>query len=151
MSSTPLRARIGPAKSRLRVKHRAERVYTSRIKLPIYGSTLWFAMADTAKIAHDYLVKKGEFPKWGDGEEYEYFALCCNKANTFGIFFGLDDRGMGTLSHEVFHMTHRILEFTGCRFDHGDNENHEHAALLNGQIFDWAYDNHKEAIKSLAK
>lgn len=136
----------------MRVKYRTGRIYTSRIKLPIYSVNLYFGMADTAKIAHDHLVKQGIFGAY-DGE---FWALCSYNKAKFGIFFGLDDKSVGTLAHEVFHMTHRILEFTGCRFDSGGDaddgyQNHEHAALLHGTIFEWAEDNHKEAIKRLAK
>lgn len=49
------------------------------------------------------------------------------------------------MAHEVFHVTHRILEWIGSNFDH------EHAATLNGYLFDIVYSEYVKYINRKLK
>jgi hypothetical protein len=62
-----------------------------------------------------------------------YEGLCCwSGGHNFGLFFTPSAaRSINVISHEVFHLTHRIMEWAGCNFD---KEHHEQGALLNGYL-----------------
>lgn len=64
-------------------------------------------------------------------EKFECGALLSYDKYNFGIFLERFKSDMKCLSHEIFHCTHRIIEFVNSRFD---TYNHEHVALLNGYL-----------------
>lgn len=69
-----------------------------------------------------------------DGDIYDWDALCCrSRGHTFGLFFNRKALCMEKLAHEVFHLTHRILEWASCNFD---PNHHEQGALLHGYLMD---------------
>lgn len=63
----------------------------------------------------------------------------------FGIFLERMSSDKNIISHEIFHITHRMLEYVGHKFS---TDNSEVPALLNGYlteiIFNMIYDNDKE-------
>ena len=65
---------------------------------------------------------------FGDG----YEACCCYRRSRFGLFFEPQAlKRPDIVAHEIFHLTHRILEFRECNFD---ESHHEMAAMLNGWL-----------------
>ena len=54
----------------------------------------------------------------------------------FALFFRPDAITHRVIAHEVFHLTHRILEWASVRVD---SDNHEAGALLMGYLHAWAY------------
>lgn len=63
----------------------------------------------------DDLVEAGAYTFWN----YPNFVL----------FFNIDELKIHYITHEVFHVTHGILECAHSKFDY---HNHEHFAYLNG-------------------
>ncbi len=99
-----------------------------KLTVPIYGAALWLVVTDN-------VVK--ERRKWehlfGPGPiEHDYDALCSHTGgHTFALFFAIKPLCLELVSHEVFHLTHRILEWANSHFDSG---HHEQGALLHGYL-----------------
>ena len=71
------------------------------------------------------------FPNVPLGAE-DHEACCTYHRSRFGLFFeppSLDRRDI--VAHEIFHLTHRILEFRQFNFD---ENHHEMGAMLNGWL-----------------
>lgn len=108
----------------------ARRAFKKKSTVPIFGALLWIVICDS--ICKEL---KGFEPTFGkDRDDTEYHALHCYslESGEFGIFLNrkaaLD---ITDWSHEVFHATHRILQWASCNFD---NDHHEQGALLNGYL-----------------
>ena len=69
---------------------------------------------------------------FGELKTFDWNALCSSKEFNFGLFFTSQPR-IATIAHEVFHLTHRILDRAGVPFS---IENQEAGALLHGYLFD---------------
>jgi hypothetical protein len=95
--------------------------------VPIYNATLWLIVAKDISKAR----KKMEFA-FGPAPQEDYDALCCYNGYRYGLFFTPESsQDVDTIAHEIFHLTHRILDWAGTNFD---KAHHEHAALLNGYL-----------------
>ncbi len=64
--------------------------------------------------------------------------LCCSEPDnySFGIFYDWTSLTHGTVAHEIFHLTHRIIHEVGGKFRMDNQEQH---AYLNGWLSDWVY------------
>lgn len=68
---------------------------------------------------------------FGPVPERDYFALSAYTADgNFGLWLPRK-ADTNTIAHELFHITHRILEWTNSNFD---RDHHEQGALLNGYL-----------------
>jgi hypothetical protein len=102
-----------------------------RFMVPIYEAEVWLVVANGNGIYRERAKMASVF---GDPPEPHYSALCSHDGNhRFGLFFTtIAARDLGIVAHEVFHLTHRILEWTGSNFDPA---HHEQGALLHGFLF----------------
>lgn len=102
-----------------------------KINLPIYDATIYLIVAndihkERKKLKHIF----GDPPP-----DYTYSGLLSwDEAGTFGLFFETKHVDVKTISHEVFHLTHRILDWTASNFD---KDHHEQGALLCGYLNEW--------------
>lgn len=103
--------------------------------IPIYGAKLWIVVSDNVKHERDKM--DGVLGNSLMSDEYE--GLCSCNYSFFGIFFdkrALEHRAVNLIAHETFHLTHRIIEWTGANFN---EDNHEHGAILHGYLLDLVY------------
>lgn len=101
-----------------------EKIFT----IPIYDCTL------RVIVCKDVVKARVKYPIYGKFEltNGPFSALCSCCGPNFGLFFDADSaHDINTVAHEVFHLTHRMLDWTGQRFD---SVNHEAAALLHGYL-----------------
>lgn len=71
-----------------------------------------------------------------DGEAYN--ALCSNTGNdrrTFALFFDYKTVSREIIAHECFHLTHRMFQAAGRKFDVDSDSSHEPWAYLNGGLY----------------
>lgn len=59
--------------------------------------------------------------------------LHCYAGQHFGIFIDQNHICVNIIAHEVFHLTHRILDYIHANFD---SEHHETAAVLHGYLME---------------
>lgn len=98
------------------------------ITVPIYDAEVVLVVSDD--IPAERTKMDALFGPSPDAETYE--ALTCHSGgNTFGLFFDRLTLTLATTAHEVFHLTHRILEWTASNFD---AEHHEQGAMLYGYL-----------------
>jgi len=103
-----------------------------KITVPIYDAELWLVVSDRID-----LERKRMEPVFGPAPEGGYSALCSyNGTGRFALFFKKSDVTLKTVSHEVFHLTHRILDWVGSNFD---SDHHEQGALLNSYLMDQVF------------
>jgi hypothetical protein len=102
----------------------------ANIFIPIYGATLWIIVTDDIPKEHkkwEHLFGKGP-------EDGNYYALASySGGDTFALFFRRDPITLSIITHEVFHLTHRIMEWASVHFD---AEHHEQGALLNAYLME---------------
>lgn len=102
------------------------------LTIPIYDAVLWLVVVDNPVKER----KKWEF-MFGPAPAGDYTALCSySGGHEFGLFFNRERLSLEILSHEVFHLTHRILDWAGANFD---ATHHEQAALLHGYLMKTVY------------
>jgi hypothetical protein len=106
-------------------------------RIPLYGCVFTFILFKDEKSIDNKLINtsiKAEGWEWGDAGCLG-FHVCNPKVARFCIAMLKDGRGVSidTLTHEIFHLTHRIIEWANGNFD---ADHHEHAALLNGYFND---------------
>ena len=53
------------------------------------------------------------------------------RSSGFALFFDFSALDVATVAHEVFHLTHRILDWSESNFD---GKHHEQGALLHGYL-----------------
>ena len=114
------------------MKQTRTRPFVRKIDVPIYNVTLIVGVAeDLAKLAERLS------PIFGDQDTTDAGAACCwSGEQQFAVLFGraqLDVRNIEMIGHEVFHLTHRILQWSDVKFG---EEDHEAAALLHGYLLD---------------
>jgi hypothetical protein len=99
-----------------------------KIKIPIYDALLWLIVVDDI-----YAERKKMEDIFGPTPTSNFGALCSygDFSSHFGLFFKKDTVDISDISHEVFHLTHRILEWTNCPFD---IDHQEQGALLNSYL-----------------
>lgn len=112
-------------KRRAKLKRPAKR----RLVVPIYDAEVWVVVAD------DIAAERRKWePVFGPAPAgHDYDALCSYDAGpTFALFFRRSVT-LPTVAHEVFHLTHRILEWVQAGFD---PDHHEPGAYLHGFLMD---------------
>lgn len=103
-----------------------KRAYRSMLRIPLYDARVWVVIGADLKAERDRLTGI-----LGESDLENFHALCVHTTcGRFGIFLprGVD---RSTIAHEVFHLTHRIMEWANCSFDSG---HHEQGALLCGYL-----------------
>jgi len=105
--------------------------HVKMMDVPIYNAILYIVVtssSDLAKVRNEeYFVNI-----FGPVDDDFKGLFSSNKKGTFGVFLS-DDLKMGDIAHEVFHLTHKILEYHNVTFEH------EAAALLHGYLFENVY------------
>lgn len=110
--------------------------------VPIYDAVVWLVVADDL---HRERVKMNHIFGEFDYAEFSYSALMSyDEAGTFGLFFETKSLDHNRIGHEVFHLTHRILDWVGTNFD---SKHHEHAAVLHGFLLSWVMNETKKYRK----
>jgi hypothetical protein len=101
-----------------------------KITVPIYGAILWLIIADDI-----YIERKKMEDIFGTAPTIGFDGLCSYSdfCHHFGLFFKKDKLDINTIAHEVFHLTHRILDWAQCPID---IDHQEHGALLNGYLME---------------
>ena len=85
-----------------------------KIHVPIYDVDLVVVVTDDIPAAY-----KREFGVQID----DLHAACLGySGRKFGLFFEPKFKRRGIIAHEIFHLTHRILEKCTCNFDAGHHE-----------------------------
>ena len=100
----------------------------SRFEVPVYGAKVWLISTKTVR---DELLKARWVNLFGappDDDSYSGWCLW-NRRSTFALVFDRREISLELVSHEVFHLTHRILEWSSSNFD---EEHHEQGAMLHG-------------------
>ena len=93
---------------------------------------MWIVIAN----ADDLTKERDKMNKvFGDSELDDYDGLVSWNEYTFGIFLTCDATHR-TIAHEVFHLTHRILDYRHADYD---VEYDEPAAYLCGYLTDLVY------------
>ena len=103
------------------------------INIPIYGGVIYLSVSD------DPLVERRKHD--------DKFGMClvtsCNAlasssdcGGQFALFFKKDFFTHGIIAHEIFHLTHRILDARSLNFTMSHQESH---AYLCEWITDWVY------------
>ena len=109
------------------------RPFKKKIIVPIYDADLWLIVTDDIvkdRNKMDHLFGKGLIAD-------DYDALCSfSGQNHFALFLKRAPLTLKILSHEVFHLTHRIMDWVSANFDAG---HHEQGALLHGYLMDTIY------------
>lgn len=112
-------------------QEQAETYFTmSKVKftIPLYDAVLWLVVADNINRER----KKMEHIFGAAPEEPDYAAICSySGGHTFALFFEREELTTTIVAHEVFHLTHRIMDWAGCHFD---KDHHEQGALLHGYL-----------------
>lgn len=100
-----------------------------RIDVPIYEAVVWLV------VDSDIVAERKKMEHWfGPFQDLGHVAICSYAStDNFALFFTPPALEINIISHEVFHLTHRILDFTGVQFD---RHNHEAAAHLHGWLMD---------------
>ena len=103
-----------------------KKAYVRKVDVPIYNANVFVIVAD------DITVERLR-PRWvrlfGDAPTGDCNALCSRGGSyNFGLFFNSDATALRVVAHEVFHLTHRIMEWKGEPFD---ESKHEQGASLN--------------------
>jgi hypothetical protein len=94
------------------------------INIPIYNAKLTIVVADNIKKVNVNL--NGTTVGLKDYGDFGAVTLS-DCGNHFGLVFKKNYTRIGAISHEIFHLVHRILDYYGANFD---AEHHEQGALL---------------------
>lgn len=100
-------------------------------EIPLFPAMLKLVVADGVEPARALFNKE-----FGVCCHEDYSALTTYSGKRFGLFFKSDRLEHDYIAHEVFHVTHRILERVGVVFT---AENHEPFSYLCGWITKWVY------------
>jgi len=117
--------------------------FKKKFYIPIYDSKLWVVVTDSIK--HERQAMNKTLGKEEPGFEFhDTTALCSRYYNNYALFFDKQYICINIVAHEVFHLTHRIMEYVSANFDH---EHHEQGAMLHGYLMDLVYRAVREYIK----
>lgn len=98
--------------------------------IPIYNATLWVVVSDNIRHAREQM--KDVFGEYRN--DADYIGLCSDSGGcNFAVFLQREALSIKLVSHEVFHLTHRILEWVDANFD---EDHHEQGALLHEYLMD---------------
>ena len=92
-----------------------------RIHIPLYNGNLY--IIDTKDVVTAVETTQGEDYEVTSSES----CLISKRCGDFYLYIDLKDCSIGLLAHELFHATHRILEYFGVEFT---RDNHEPFAYL---------------------
>lgn len=96
-----------------------------RVTIPIYRVHLWIVVdRNIYDLRREMCDIFGEYT-----DEDNWMGMCSRQGPNFGLFFDSAYLDTQTVAHEVFNLTHRILEWANVKFS---PEDHEAAALLHG-------------------
>lgn len=100
------------------------------IKIPIYDATL--CIVDSKNVSKALIEIKGNASD--DDSSYSSYLFYDHENTPANWWLCIDfkDLDMGVLVHELFHATHRILEYFDVKFT---SENHEPFAYLMEYLF----------------
>jgi hypothetical protein len=100
--------------------------------LPIYGARIQLIVTDdilSERRAQEHL--------FGPIEGTCYDALCSySGGHNFALFFEPNALTHRIIAHEIFHLTHRILEWVGVPFK---SDNHEAFTAVTGELHNWFF------------
>ena len=101
-----------------------------RFRIPIYGVDVWIVVSDDIG-----KVRRSMDHIFGPCDTGGFFAgLCsCSDSGDFALFFRPNRLTYSDIGHEVFHLTHRIMEYYEGNFD---SNHHEQGAYLHGYLMD---------------
>lgn len=106
-----------------------KRPFKKRYTVPIFDADLWLIVADDI-----YAEREKMCHLFGKSPTPTYWGLCSsNGRGDVAVFLKRAESTDKIVAHEVFHATHRILQWAGYKFS---PNNHEPAALLNGYLSD---------------
>lgn len=97
-------------------------------KLEMYPA--WILLSFSHDVVADRISQNNEFGEYKGGP---CGAMCARHPylGRFGLFFNIDYIATDEITHEVFHLTHRIMEWLSAEFTH------EPYACLNGFLNKW--------------
>lgn len=98
------------------------RTLKKRFTVPIFNACFWVIICD--EIGPERQKMQAEF---GECPVGDYTALCSYLDGEVAIFLSRRCILPSIIAHEIFHATHRILEWRECNFD---AEHHEQGAML---------------------
>lgn len=102
-----------------------------KLRLPMYDVTLWVVV-----VGKDFDKTYKPFQKFfGDSPSGMFSAFCAYdyRSAMFALFFGRKGLTLNTVCHEVFHLTHRLMDWAGVDFDAVHSE---HGAMLHGYLME---------------
>lgn len=106
------------------------KAFVRKLHVPIYEVNVFIV------VAYD-IAKERSRKRWvdlfGAMDDSEYWAMCARGPKGFGLFFKSDFLISKVVAHEVFHLTHRIMERVGDPFD---STKHEQGAGL----YEWLWE-----------
>ena len=102
------------------------------ICVPIYRA--WFTLSVTNDVVAARKAKSDVFGPYLLGEAKALAS--CNDKGDFGLFFSFEDLTHGIIAHEIFHLTHRIMDDVRGKFDIDNQEPH---AYLCEWLTTWVY------------
>jgi hypothetical protein len=100
-----------------------------RCTIPIYEYTLFIALGNIREDRQSLTRYLGDCSLI---DRMDDLAGLVSRNNHYFAIFLSDPNDLEVLAHEVFHLTHRVLEYAAVNFD---SANHESGALLNGFLF----------------
>jgi hypothetical protein len=119
-------------------------VISKIIQIPIYDVNVLFVASDNIEYYYQrYANIFGELK--GDA----WAGICCASGNgNFGVFFKLEQLSINLISHEIFHLTLRILEHNSIPVEERTGEV---GALLHGYLMDVVMKTLKKTISDIRK
>ncbi len=103
----------------------------ARFTLPIYGYDVYVWLTASIKDLRPQLTHL--FPDASEQPDADPGGCVHHRECIFGFMITPETFTLSTYSHEVFHLTHRILEQAGDKFD---EKHHEPAAYLHGYLME---------------
>jgi hypothetical protein len=105
------------------------RPMNKRFVVPIYEARIRLV------VSYDVTAERKKFIHLFGSVPDEYYDAVCSYSGygDFALFFECKPLSLNVLSHEVFHLTHRILDWVSANFDGG---HHEQGALLHGYLME---------------
>ena len=100
-----------------------------KLRLPMYDVTLWIVVTDDLEKAFKPFVKYF-------GNPPDSCCAACGhdyRSSQFALFFRRNGLTLNTVCHEVFHLTHRLMDWAGVDFDAAHSE---HGAMLHGYLME---------------
>lgn len=107
-----------------------------RTTVPIYGGHVLLSVSDDACVDSKNFHKA--FPEAAEAKD-DFYAACFYHKSNFAIFLSksvIEQLEYEILTHEIFHLTRRIMDYHGAKFE---IESHEPFALLHEWLTKWVF------------